>query len=42
MILSFRAKRSGVEESRGESFKAALRDPSVRAGLADSLGMTSV
>jgi hypothetical protein len=36
MSLSFRAERSGVEESRGESFKVALRDPST------SLGMTSV
>jgi hypothetical protein len=35
MTSSFRAKRSGVEESRGEGFKVALRDPST------SLGMTS-
>jgi len=30
---------SEVEESRGETFKVTRRDPSVRAGLADSLGM---
>src|SRR5437899_7254187 len=33
---------SEVEGSRHESLKVTQRDPSVRAGLADSLGMTSV
>jgi hypothetical protein len=30
---SFRAKRSGAEESRGETFKVALRDPSTPLGM---------
>lgn len=36
MTASSRAKRSGVEGSRGESFKVTSRDPST------SLGMKSV
>src|SRR5205823_14698546 len=38
---SSRAERSGVEGSRHEPFKATPRDPSVRAGLAFTLGMTA-
>jgi hypothetical protein len=37
-----RSSRATVEESRHEIFKVTQRDPSVRAGLAFSLGMTAL
>jgi hypothetical protein len=34
--LSFRAERRGVEESRGETFRQLLRDPSTLLGMTAS------
>ena len=41
-LLSFRAERSGAEESRDEIFKVAPRDPSTSLGMTANIAERSL